>query len=45
MNLSERVIEHHPERNNENLYEPIWFHVWKVNYGSNFLNKTSNEVV
>jgi hypothetical protein len=31
------------ERNNEDLYEPIWFHVRKVNHGSYFLNKTRDE--
>jgi hypothetical protein len=33
------------ERNNEDLYEPIWFHAQEVNHGSHFLNKTSDEVV
>jgi hypothetical protein len=30
------------ERNNEDLYEPNWFHARKVNHVSHFLNKTSN---
>ena len=29
------------ESNNAGLYEPIWFHAWKVNHGSHFLNKTN----
>jgi hypothetical protein len=31
--------------NNEDHYEPIWFHAQKVNYESHFLNKTSDGVV
>ena len=33
------------ESNNAGLYEPIWFHAWKVNHGSYFLNKTSYRAV
>jgi hypothetical protein len=33
------------KRNNEDISEPIWFHVWKINHGSHLLNKTSVGVV
>jgi hypothetical protein len=33
------------KRNDEDLYEPIWFHAQKVNHGSQFLNKTSNRAL
>jgi len=29
------------EINNEDLGESIWFHAWKVNHGSHFLNRTN----
>jgi hypothetical protein len=30
------------KRNNEDLYEPIWFHAREVNHRSHFLNNTSD---
>jgi hypothetical protein len=33
------------ERNDEDLYEPIWFHARKVNHGSYILIKTSDGAV
>jgi hypothetical protein len=33
------------ERNNEDLYEPIWFHARKVNRGSHFINRIWEEAV
>jgi hypothetical protein len=33
------------EKNNENLYESIYFYAQKVNHRSHFLNKISDETV
>jgi hypothetical protein len=30
-----------PARSDAHIYEPIWFHAWKVNHISNLPNKTS----
>jgi hypothetical protein len=30
------------ERNNEDLFVPIWFYAWKVNHVSHFINRTSD---
>jgi hypothetical protein len=37
MKLYERVVEYCHETNNDDLYEPIWFHARKVNHESHFV--------